>query len=98
MAFGWNYFSKAHTSIAAAALQLEKSRFLRRVVSERGRSRCLQPKLRGSRPTLRFNSHRAALMTLTGCHGRSRDDAANDTGFLLHAASAEVEERSRPTH
>lgn len=37
-------------------------------------------------------------MTLTGCHGRSRDDAANDTGFLLHAASAEAEERSRPTH
>lgn len=31
-------------------------------------------------------------MTLTGCHGRSRDDAANDTGFSLHAVSAEVEE------
>lgn len=45
--------------------------------------------------TLRFTSPGAALMTLTGCHGRSRDDAANDTGFSLHAVSAAAEERLR---
>lgn len=94
MAFGFwlELFSKAQTNIAAAALQLERSR-----PEEVGVDVC--GGATKSRPTpLYFTSPGAVLMTLTGCHGRSRDDAANDTGFLLHAVSAEVEQHSCPTH